>query len=165
MGGSFRKAESQAVNHILLWLFSRFIRVQLSCNPIRLFCPRHFPGQNTRAGCHFLLQGIFPTQGLSPHLLHYRQILYHWATRGAPTHIYWSRIYIFFFWVLFIFFFNIFSKIYLFIWLYWLLGACKPLVVACGILVPWLGIEPGPPALGAQSLSHWTTRGVPENAF
>ena len=26
---------------------------------------------------------------------------------------------------------------------------------------PWPGIEPGPPALGAGSLSHWTTREVP----
>ena len=31
-------------------------------------------------------------------------------------------------------------------------------------LVPWPGIEPGPPALGAQSLSHWTTREVPLSA-
>ena len=23
----------------------------------------HFPGKNTGVGCHFLLQGIFPTQG------------------------------------------------------------------------------------------------------
>ena len=28
-------------------------------------------------------------------------------------------------------------------------------------LVPWPGIEPWPSALGAQSLSHWTTREVP----
>ena len=35
---------------------------------------------------------------------------------------------------------------YLFIWLCWVL------VAACGILVPWLGIEPGPPVLGVQSL-------------
>ena len=27
-------------------------------------------------------------------------------------------------------------------------------------LVPWPGIEPGPLALGAPSLSHWTTREV-----
>ena len=27
-------------------------------------------------GCHFLLQGIFPTQGLNPGLPHYRQTLY-----------------------------------------------------------------------------------------
>ena len=29
-------------------------------------------------------------------------------------------------------------------------------------LVPWPGMEPKPPALGAQSLSYWTTREVPE---
>ena len=28
-------------------------------------------------------------------------------------------------------------------------------------LVPWWGIEPGPPGLGVRSLSHWTTREVP----
>ena len=28
-------------------------------------------------------------------------------------------------------------------------------------LVFWPGVEPRPPALGPQSLSHWTTRGVP----
>ena len=28
--------------------------------------PLFFPGKNTGVGCHFLLQGIFPTQGLNP---------------------------------------------------------------------------------------------------
>ena len=32
-------------------------------------------------------------------------------------------------------------------------------------LVPWPGIKPGPPPLGAWSLSHWTTRKVPCNVF
>ena len=38
-------------------------------------------------GCHFLLQGILPTQGSNPHLLHCRWILYHWATwvRSYPA--------------------------------------------------------------------------------
>ena len=26
-----------------------------------LLCPWDFPGKNTEVGCHFLLQGIFPT--------------------------------------------------------------------------------------------------------
>ena len=36
--------------------------------------------------------------------------------------------------------------------------------LSCGLwgLVPWPGIEPGPPALGAWSLSHWTAREVPD---
>ena len=42
--------------------------------PTRLLCPWDFPGKNTGAGCHFLLQGISPTQGSIPHLLH----LLHW---------------------------------------------------------------------------------------
>ena len=32
------------------------------------------PGKNTGVGCHFLLQGIFPTQGSNPSLL----CLLHW---------------------------------------------------------------------------------------
>ena len=31
--------------------------------PTRLLCPWDFPGKNTGVGCHFLPQGIFPTQG------------------------------------------------------------------------------------------------------
>ena len=40
-------------------------------------------GKNTVVGCHVLLWGIALTQGLSPYLLHYRQILYWWATMEA----------------------------------------------------------------------------------
>ena len=36
---------------------------------MRLFSPWDSPGKNTKADCHFLLQGIFPTQGLDLHLL------------------------------------------------------------------------------------------------
>ena len=35
-------------------------------------------------GCHSLLQGIFPTQGLNPGLPHCRQILYHQSHQGSP---------------------------------------------------------------------------------
>ena len=34
-----------------------------------------------------------------------------------------------------------------------------------GILVPGPGIEPMPPALGAEGLKHWTTREVPPLLF
>ena len=51
--------------------------------PIRLLCPWISPGQNTGVGSHFLLQGIFPTQGLNPGLLHCRQVLYQLTTREA----------------------------------------------------------------------------------
>ena len=38
--------------------------------PDRLLCPWNFPSKNTGVGCHFLLQGIFPTQGSKLCLLH-----------------------------------------------------------------------------------------------
>ena len=40
--------------------------------PTRLICPWNFPGKNTGVGCHFLFQGIFLTQGLNLHLLHWQ---------------------------------------------------------------------------------------------
>ena len=48
----------------------------MDCSPLRLLCPWDSPGKNTGVGCHFLLQGIFPTQGSNLGLPHCRQILY-----------------------------------------------------------------------------------------
>ena len=45
-------------------------------------CPWNSPGRNTGVGCHFLLQGIFATQGSSPGFLHCRQILYRRSHQG-----------------------------------------------------------------------------------
>ena len=53
--------------------------------PTRLFYPWDFPGKNTGVGSHFLLQGIFLTQGSNLCLLHCRQILYHLTHQGSPT--------------------------------------------------------------------------------
>ena len=50
----------------------------------RLLGPWDFPGMNTGVGCHFLLQGIFPTQGSNPGLPHCRQTLYHLSYQGSP---------------------------------------------------------------------------------
>ena len=50
--------------------------------PTRLCCPWDFPCKNTGEGCHFLLQGFFPTQGSNPGLLHSRQTLYHLSHQG-----------------------------------------------------------------------------------
>ena len=52
--------------------------------PTRLLCPWDFPGKYTGVGCHFLLQGIFPTQGLILSLLHCWQILYPVSYKGRP---------------------------------------------------------------------------------
>ena len=48
------------------------------------FCPPNSLGKNTGVGYHFLLQRIFPTQGLNLGLLHCRQILYHLSHQGSP---------------------------------------------------------------------------------
>ena len=50
----------------------------------RLLCPWGFPGKDTGVGSHVLLQGIFPTQGSNPCLLHCRQTFYHLEPPGMP---------------------------------------------------------------------------------
>ena len=52
------------------------------CDPARLLCPWNFPDRNTGAGCHFLLQGSFLTQGSNPSLLR----LLHWQAGSLPLH-------------------------------------------------------------------------------
>ena len=51
-----------------------------------------FPRQEYRVGCHFLLQGIFPTQGSNPSPLHWQavsciagKLFTDWATREAQN--------------------------------------------------------------------------------
>ena len=44
----------------------------MDCSPPDSFCPWDFPGKNAGVGTHFPLQGIFPTQGSNPHLLHWQ---------------------------------------------------------------------------------------------
>jgi len=82
----------------LLWIIFFFIimisnEVVQSCptlcnlhglEPARLLCPWDFPGKSAGAGCHFLLQEIFPTQRLNPDLPHCRQTLYHLSHQGSP---------------------------------------------------------------------------------
>ena len=43
--------------------------------PIRLLCPWNSPGNNIGVGCHFLLQGIFPSQGSNTALPQCRETL------------------------------------------------------------------------------------------
>ena len=55
--------------------------------PARLLSTWNSADKNTGVGCHSLLQGIFPTQGLNSGLQLYSQILYHCATWEAPTQV------------------------------------------------------------------------------
>ena len=71
----------------MAWLFCVNIQSWIVCltlqspelQPARLLCPWAFPGKNTGVGCHFILQGIFPTQALNPLLLH-------WQEDSLPLH-------------------------------------------------------------------------------
>ena len=60
----------------------------------RILCPWNSPGKNTGVGCHALLWGVFPTQGLNPGLPCCKWILYVWATKEAPKDRYcWINMY------------------------------------------------------------------------
>ena len=67
------------------YVLNHFRHVRL-CNtmdwglPVSLLCPWDSPGKNTGVGCHALLQGIFPAQGLNPRLLR----LLHWQAGSLP---------------------------------------------------------------------------------
>ena len=66
------------------------VNVTLSCVTI---CdpmgPWNSPGQTTGMGSLSLLQGIFPTQRLNPHLLHCWWILYQLSHQGSPRILEW----------------------------------------------------------------------------
>ena len=81
--------------------------------PTRLLAPRDFPGKNIGVDCHFLLQGIFPTQGLNLSLLR----LLHWQVDSLPLH-HLGSLYIYIYTHTYTFFFckflYILFKIYIF---------------------------------------------------
>ena len=133
--------------------------------PTRLLYPWDSPDKNTGVGCHFLLQGIFPTQGWNPGLLHCRQSLLSEPPRGAQestlqktefqisefkqlTHfspIWWPRCVLEMWpvelqnWILhfiYVFLRNIFLSFFFF-FLDWAIRHM-------GILVSWAGIDPAP---------------------
>ena len=54
-----------------------------------LYSPWHSLGQNTGVGSLSLLQGISPTQGSNPGILHYRQILYQLSHKGSSRILQW----------------------------------------------------------------------------
>ena len=69
-------AQSLQSCSIFLWLYG--------LQPARLLCPWDSPGKNTGVGCHFLLQGILPTQGSNQGLPRCRQILHYLRHQKHP---------------------------------------------------------------------------------
>ena len=68
-----------SIHHSVSSFISDFIYLHL----LSFFPLGDSPGKNTGVGCHALLQGIFPTQGLNPGLPHCRQILYRLSHQGS----------------------------------------------------------------------------------
>ena len=58
--------------------------------PRGLYSPWYSPGQNTGVSSLSLLQGIFPTQGSNPGLLHCRWILFQLRHQGSPRILEWA---------------------------------------------------------------------------
>ena len=61
-------------------------------SPARLLCPWDSPSKNTGVDCHFLLQGIFLTQGSNPLLLRWQADSHPGATREALM-VTWGFVY------------------------------------------------------------------------
>ena len=64
------------------------------CDPINCSLPGSSvhgdsPGKNTKVGCRALLQGVFPTQGLNPGILHCRRILDYLGHQRSPRVLKW----------------------------------------------------------------------------
>ena len=54
----------------------------MDCSPPGSSAHGDSPGKSIGVGCHALLQGILPTEGSNPGLLHCSQILYHLSHQG-----------------------------------------------------------------------------------
>ena len=67
----------------------------LDCSPPGSSVHGIFPGRSTGVGCHFLLQGIFPTQGSNPALPYCRQLLYHLSHQGSLKECWYLKVMIF----------------------------------------------------------------------
>ena len=63
--------------------FRSLIQWPHGLQPTRLLCLWYFPGKDTGVGCHFLLQGIFPSQGLNLVSFIASRFFTNWATREA----------------------------------------------------------------------------------
>ena len=59
--------------------------------PARLLCSWDFPGKNTGMSSHFLLQGIFPTQGSNLVLLYLRWLLHCLSQLVATFKMIWDN--------------------------------------------------------------------------
>ena len=57
----------------------------MDCSPPDSSVHGVLPGKNTRVGCHFLLQGIFPTQGVEPRSFEFPLLASRFFTTAQPV--------------------------------------------------------------------------------
>ena len=157
----------------------------MDCSPPGAPIHGDSPAKNTGVGCHAVLQGIFHTQGSNPDQISCiaGRFFTIWASREAQK----CSINLKYFQGAF--FFNIkqgesLCDLTIYIYIFFFINvsiyltelgiSCSTWNLSCGMQdlfrcsmwdpVPWSRIKLGPPAGGAQSLSHWTTRqGSPNN--
>ena len=72
-------------------LLSRALCDPMDCSPPGSSVHEIFQAKDTGVGCHFLLQGIFPTPGLNPGLLHCRQILYRLSYKSSDSYLWLQK--------------------------------------------------------------------------
>ena len=125
----------------------------------------NFPVKNIGVGCHFLLQGIFLTEGSNPYLLH----LLHWQADSLPlappgeSLLGCRALYILIARPLSGCDLKIFSPVSsLFPFLIMSFFIC---FTTCRILVPKPRVEPMPSATEVQNPNHQTTRGFLIRSF
>ncbi|XDC54899.1 hypothetical protein R6Z07M_006081 [Ovis aries] len=68
--------------HHITPLLSAVYEGHVSC--VKLLLSKDFPGKNAGVDGHFLLQGIFPAQGLNLHLLHWQADSLPLRHQGSP---------------------------------------------------------------------------------
>ena len=83
------RSTPQIISRTRFVVFSHSVVSDFFCDPhglqpARLLCSWDFPGKNTGVGCHFLLQGIFPTQGSSLLLLYWQAGCLPLGHQGSP---------------------------------------------------------------------------------
>ena len=77
------------IGDTMCWMYVKAAQSCLTLWDTIDYSPWNSPAQNTGIGSLSLLQGIFPTQGSNPGLLHCRQILYQLSSRGRPGILEW----------------------------------------------------------------------------
>ena len=88
-GNRLKPESPKELNYVLVFCLVTQLCLTLlrphGLQPARLLCPWDFSGKNTGVGCHSLLQEIFPSQGLNPHLLHWQVDSSPLSHQGSPT--------------------------------------------------------------------------------